>query len=200
MRKRLFLFLLGMGLASAAVQATTVVPVDLTQLTARATAIVRGRVAFVQSQWSDDRRRVETIVTLDASLYLKGDLGGRFVFRVPGGKIGSLRTVVVGAPIVREGDEIIVFLEGAEPVIPHIVGFNQGIFRVATDAGSGRQTVARPVLAGEAARRAPLHNGDVTMTTVPVAAFEAQIRSLMAKDAGRRERDVPVGRAIVRIK
>ena len=200
MRMRLLLLLAGLGLASATTQATTVVPIDLNQMTARASTIVRGRVALVQSRWTDDLRRVETVVTLDASIYLKGDLGARFVFRMPGGKIGTLRTVVVGAPVIREGDEIVVFLEAAGPVIPHIVGFNQGVFRVATDARSGRQTVARPVLAGEAARTAPLHSGDVTLTTVPVAAFEARIRSIMTRDSGRRDRAVAIGPVVARVK
>jgi hypothetical protein len=119
---------------------------------------------------------------------------------VPGGKIGTLRSVVVGAPVVREGQEIVVFLGSTGPAIPHIVGFNQGIFRVATDAVSGRLVVVRPVLAGEAASRDPLHDGDVTVKTVPLSDFEGQVRSLLARDVVRPDRNAAAGRGILRIR
>jgi hypothetical protein len=201
MRKPIFLILLGLGLlAGATAHATVVVPADLKQLTTRANAIVRGRVVTVQSQWTGDGRRVETIVTLEASGYIKGDLGPRVIFRVPGGKMGTLRSVVVGAPVVREGDEIIVFLGATGPAIPRIVGFNQGIFRVAIDAASGRRVVAKPVLAGEPASKTPFRAGDVTVKTVPLSEFEGQVRSLVAQDVARPGRNAPAGRAVPRIR
>jgi hypothetical protein len=185
--------------AASAVHATTVVPVDLQQLATRASAIVHGRVVTTQSQWSGNGHRVETIVTLEASSYLKGDFGPRVVFRVPGGQLGSIRTVVVGAPAFREGEEVVVFLGATGPAIPYIVGFNQGVFRVSTDAGSGRQTVVRPVMAGEKVVKDPLHSGDVTVTTVPVSEFEGQVRSLVARAAIRPVGN-PAGRVIPRIR
>src|SRR5439155_17550871 len=113
--------------------ATTIVPADLGALSHDAIAIVRGRVAAVDGRWTDDRRTIETIVTLDVDEYLKGDLGRAVQFRVPGGLLGRFRSIVVGAPRFAVDDRVIVFLGSRGPMIPFIVGFSQGIYRVVRD-------------------------------------------------------------------
>src|SRR3954451_19979597 len=82
----------------ALVHATIVVPADLGELARDARAIVVGRVAAVDGRWTDDRRTIETIVTLDVDTYLKGSFGSTLQFRVPGGVLGRYRNIVVGAP------------------------------------------------------------------------------------------------------
>src|SRR5215471_20791629 len=79
-------------------RATVVVPADLGELSRDARAIAVGRVVAVNGRWTDDRRTIETIVTLDVDLYLKGSLGSTLQFRVPGGQLGRFRSIVVGAP------------------------------------------------------------------------------------------------------
>src|SRR5207249_10664339 len=81
-------------------QATVLVGADLGELSRDAIAIARGRVVAVDARWAEGRRTIVTIVTLDVERYLKGSLGDSLEFRVPGGELGRLRRVVVGAPEV----------------------------------------------------------------------------------------------------
>src|SRR6188474_2701379 len=67
--------------ASATAGATVLVPVELTELSRDARAIVRGRVVALDPRWSDDRRSIETLVTLEVEGYLKGTFGQTMQFR-----------------------------------------------------------------------------------------------------------------------
>ena len=134
-------------LAPRLAESTVVLPLDFRQLTSKASTIARGRVVSVIPQWATDRHGIDTIVTVQVSSYLKGDVGPQVTFRVPGGKIGRLRSVTVGAPVFREGEDVIVFLGADVPAIPHVVGFNQGVYRVLVDQASGQAVVTPPVLA-----------------------------------------------------
>ena len=116
-------------------QATVVVPASLPELSREARAIARGRVVRVDGRWTDDRRTIETIVTLEVESYLKGEFGSTLQFRVPGGRLGRFRNVVVGAPQFETGQRVIVFLGAAGPTIPHVLGLHQGVYRVVQTEG-----------------------------------------------------------------
>ena len=83
------------------VRATVLLPADFREVVAGSQIIVYGRVAEVRPEWSDDRSRIDTVVTLQAGSYLKGGPGEAVTFRVPGGQIGRYRNVMVGAPEFR---------------------------------------------------------------------------------------------------
>src|SRR5215470_16062977 len=92
-----------------AIRATVLVPIEFRELVAISNVIVHGRVTDAHGEWTDGRRGVETLVTISASDYLKGDLGGSFTIHVPGGQLGRYRTLFVGAPEFRAGDEVVLF-------------------------------------------------------------------------------------------
>jgi hypothetical protein len=162
--------------AATSAQATTIVPADLRELSRDAVAIARGRVADVRSQWTEDRGTVETIVTLEVEDYLKGSLGSTVRFRVPGGELGRYRTIVVGAPDFAVDQRVVVFLGAHGPTVPHIVGFNQGVFRVVRAADDSWVVSPPPAVAGAAAAR--VVRGDPARRSVPLADFEQQVRTL----------------------
>lgn len=162
--------------AATSARATTIVPADLGELSRDAVAIARGRVADVRSQWTEDRGTVETIVTLEVEDYLKGSLGSMVRFRVPGGELGRYRTIVVGAPDFAVDQRVVVFLGAHGPAVPHIVGFNQGVFRVVRAADDSWVVSPPPALAGAAAVR--VVRGDPSRRPVPLADFEQQVRTL----------------------
>lgn len=162
--------------AATSARATTTVPADLGELSRDAVAIARGRVADVRSQWTEDRGTVETIVTLEVEDYLKGSLGSMVRFRVPGGELGRYRTIVVGAPDFAVDQRVVVFLGAHGPAVPHIVGFNQGVFRVVRAADDSWVVSPPPALAGAAAVR--VVRGDPSRRPVPLADFEQQVRTL----------------------
>src|SRR5512141_1162522 len=121
---RLMLALLAAAVAAAVVpaRATVLVPADLAELSRSATAIVRGTVTTVRTEWADGRRRVETIVTLSVDQTLKGGFGRTVSFKVPGGDMGRYRSVMIGAPTFREGEEVVLFLGGQAPALPYLLG------------------------------------------------------------------------------
>ena len=176
MRVICVLNLMLVALATSA-RATTIVPADLGELSRDAVAIVHGRVADVRSQWTEDRGTVETIVTLEVEDYLKGGLGEIVRFRVPGGELGRYRTIVVGAPDFAVDQRVVVFLGAHGPTVPHIVGFNQGVFRVTRTADDSGWVVSPPTAAA-GATAVRVVRGDAARRPIPLADFEQQVRTL----------------------
>jgi hypothetical protein len=161
---------------TAVVQATVLLPADFAEMVAASSIVVRGEVIDVRGQVTGDRRTIESLVTLRVNDALKGQPGTTVVFRVPGGQVGRYRRVMVGAPVFGPGDEVIVFLRGAAPVIPAPYGLNQGVFRLVRDAG-GRRLVAPPDTApGIAAAR--VVRGDPARSAITVEAFAREVRAV----------------------
>ncbi len=163
-------------LVPAVVGATVLIPIEFRELVSIATVIVHGRVTGIQTQWTEGRRSVETVVTIDAGEYLKGNLGGTIAIHVPGGQIGRYRTVFVGAPEFRANDEVVLFLANNR-----IVGLNQGAFRIVTDPATGRPAVAPPiVMALTPDVSEPVVRGDVRRKPVALDSFRDMVRQVMA--------------------
>jgi hypothetical protein len=164
-------------LAGVKLGATVILPASLGELAAGARTIVHGHVVGLEPRWADGSRRIETLVTLHADDYLKGDLGSEVTFKVPGGQMGPYRHVMVGAPTFREGDEIVVFLNAQGPTIPWISGLNQGVFRVAESAFGVKVVVPGVSLQpGEAPR---IVRGDPARQRVGLQAFTDQVKALV---------------------
>ena len=162
-------------LAARPSSATVLAPVDLDELSRDARDIARGRVVSVDTQWTDDRRSVETLVTLEVESYLKGSFGETVTFRVAGGRLGRFRSLVVGAPEFSDGQHVIVFLSYRGPMIPYLVGFSQGVYRLA-QSGSQWLVTPPPFVATRTTTR--IVRGDATRRPVPLDAFERQVRNL----------------------
>jgi hypothetical protein len=160
------------------VRATVIVSADLGELARDARAVVRGRVAALDTQWTEDRGTIETIVTLEVDGYLKGALGPVLRFRVPGGELGRFRSIVVGAPAFTVDERVVVFLGARGPSVPYVLGLSQGVFRlVRTDDRSG-WLVTTPVLLPAGAGAMRIVRGDPSRAALPLADFEQQVRTL----------------------
>jgi hypothetical protein len=169
---------------SAALHATVIIPIEFRELVAIAPVIVHGQVVDVRSDFVDGRRSVETFVTVEATEYLKGNLGDRLTFKVPGGQLGRYRTVFIGAPEFQQGDEVVLFLKSVGPSYPSIIGLSQGAFRVVTDARSGRHMVTTPVVMGRGGDEPePIVRGDVTRKPVAIDSFRDAVKRVLAQGA-----------------
>lgn len=175
MRRALILSALVVG-TIARVGATVVLPADLGELSRDARTIVRGTVVALDAQWADDRRRVETIVTLEPEIYLKGALGPVLQFRVPGGQLGRYRSIFVGAPEFAVGQHVVVFLGVRGAGVPYVLGLSQGVFRVV--AGASGWIVTPPGILPVTGRPMKIVRGDPSRRAMPVADFERQVREL----------------------
>ena len=159
--------------------ATTVIPLDLTQLTGSARAIARGEVVDVRTEWAPGRRRVQTRVTIAVSEYYKGQLGAQVSLVVPGGQMGRYRSVLVGAPRFEPGQSVVVFLGWRDPALPYIVGFSQGLFRVVREAATGRDVVTPRPLVATGTDPERVERGDPTRRALGVDEFKQLVRSLV---------------------
>ena len=166
--------------AARAAQGLVVLPVDLDDLVTSARLIVHGTVVGVRPQLAQDRRQIETLVSVEVSTYLKGDFGPEVTFRVPGGELGRYRTVIIGAPTFAPGDEVVLFLGARGPVVPYVLGLSQGVFRVVRDVGPDGGLVV-PGIPSEPAPPLTIMTtrGAVGRQPVPLAQFLASVRQRM---------------------
>jgi len=104
---------------------------------------------------------------------IKGEPGEMVSVRVPGGTVGRYRRFMIGAPVFRAGEEVVLFLSGRAPAIPMPFGLNQGVYRVSRSA-DGRGLVAPPVLA-----EGRIVRGDPARRPIEVSAFVQQVRAAM---------------------
>jgi hypothetical protein len=172
---RVWVLMLSLMLAARTSGATIVMPVDLGELARGAQVIARGHVVAIGTQWTGDRRGVETLVTLEVESYLKGSFGETLTFRVPGGRLGRFRSLVVGAPEFADGQRVIVFLSHRGPMVPYLVGLGQGVYRLAS---SGSRWVVTPptLVAGD--RPTPVVRGDLSRRPLALDEFERRVRTL----------------------
>ena len=183
---RRFLFVTLLLSLTAGLRATVVVPVEFRELVTTTPIIVHGRVTDVRAALVDGRSAVETFVTIEAGEYLRGNLGEHVTFRVPGGEVGRYRTIFVGAPVFRTGDEVVLFLKVARGTVPFLAGFNQGAYRVADDRESGRRVVTAPILMGRAGQVAePVVRGASARRPMPIETFRDAVRQVLAEAAVR---------------
>jgi hypothetical protein len=182
MRRLLFVALL--LAAPAAVRATVLIPIEFRELVTIASTIVHGRVVDVRAQWVDGRRAIETFVTIEASEYYKGGAGDTVTVRVPGGQIGRFRTIFVGAPAFRAGDEVVLFLRAYGDRIA-VVGLNQGAYQVVADR-SGRRMVTMPVIMGTAeGATQSIVRGDINRRPLALDAFRDLVKRVASSGVAR---------------
>jgi hypothetical protein len=141
MRTILTLTVLLVFFASAA-HATTVLRVDVDDLTDQATVVVRGEVESVVSKWveTESAKSICTLVTLKVTRVLKGKAEARIVVTCPGGKVGDSQLKVSGVPEFVKGEKAVVFLwkNRFGDYLP--LGMNQGRFRIRKDPKTGEET------------------------------------------------------------
>ena len=155
-------------------------PAEFREIVGDSQIIAYGHVVDAVSELSDDRKRIETIVTFEVETYLKGGPGETLTFRVPGGQIGRYRSITVGAPVLESGTEAVLFLRKPDDGLPYVFGLNQGVFRVQRDSRTHRRLVVPPLLArSETTER--VVRGAVSRQPVPLEDFGAQVRSVMAE-------------------
>src|SRR5262245_17082722 len=177
--RRLILIII-MLLCARELRATVLLPADFREIVAGSEIIVYGRVTAVRGEYSDDRSRIDTVVTLAAGTYLKGGPGNTVTFRVPGGQIGRYRNVVLGAPQFQNGEEAILFLTASGPSIAHVFGLSQGVFRVKVDGRSGQRLVVPPVLMSESEVAQLVTRGDPARRQLSLDQFAATVRQAVS--------------------
>jgi hypothetical protein len=178
------LLMIGACLAPAALDATVLVPAEFREIVNGSQIIAFGRVLDTAAEMSDDRKRVDTLVTLQVDTYLKGGPGQTVVFRVPGGQVGRYRNVMVGAPTFQVGDEAVFFLI-ARGEANYIFGLSQGLFRVRLEQETRRRIVVPPALMARGDAQEVVVRGSAARRSVPLETFGAQVQAVLAEAPAR---------------
>lgn len=169
-----------LALLVAPAQAVTVAPLSFEELVRQSSRVVYARVIDVRGQWTEDRRGIESLVTVEIVKSLKGTVGGELVVTVPGGQVGRYLNLMPGAPSFARGDLAVLFLTARGARLPITTGFTQGIYRVTRDAASGVTLVMPPAV--EAAG-ASIVRGDRRRKPVPLDSFAMAVHAV--QDAAR---------------
>jgi hypothetical protein len=177
MRRSLFAVACCSLLLFRSLDATTVAPLSFEQLVNESVSVVYGRVTDVRSQWTDDRRFIESVVSVEILKGMKGGARSAVSFTVPGGQVGRYLNVIPGAPTFTTGELAVFFLTAHGPRLPVTTGLTQGVFRVQRDARSGAMLVMPPIV--DAPGR--IVRGDPKRTPVSLEAFEGSVRAVTAR-------------------
>jgi hypothetical protein len=120
---------------------------SVAQLSEFAALVVRCEVISVSAQWDEAVRAIYTYATVEVVETWKGELtSSTVVVKLLGGRVGDLELRINGSPVLRPGDQTVLFLE----VRPrdgtlYPVGLSQGVHDVnqmsATDLDRMRQVV-----------------------------------------------------------
>jgi hypothetical protein len=173
-------------LVTSVASATVLVPAELTEIVGGSGIIAHARIVDVRPQWADGRRWIDSVVTADVVSYLKGGSSEETItFKVPGGRLGRYRSVVVGAPQFVRGDEAVLFLKTHGDELPDVFGLNQGVFRIRIDSVTGQRVVVPPVLKAPEANAAPqpVVRGALDRRPLTFDSFGARVRDAMAAKA-----------------
>ena len=170
----LFLALLGWSFSAGA---TTLVRLDLDDLTGESSAVVYGKIVASRTEWNQARTLIYTVYTVAPVEYLKGRLGPTFELYEPGGTLDGLQMSIAGVPSFSVGQEAVLFV-WTDPRGQHqATGFEQGVFPVRTDSQTGLKVIDRAVRLGSARTASPAASPS---SRILLQLFD-QIRSSAAK-------------------
>ncbi len=100
--------------------------------------VLRTNARLCPGPWRGTRPMIETLIEVEVVDALRGDLGPRFVFSVPGGFVGSQSAGVgmriAGLRTPEPGEELLLFLSApSEPGWRMPIGLAQGCRRILRD-------------------------------------------------------------------
>lgn len=180
----LFYLTLVLSLCPAPARATTIAPFTFDQLCEKANAIYQVQCVGCRSAWDDARRTIYTTATLRILGPVKGAAGQREVtLRLPGGTVNGATLTIPGFPVLREDDEMVIFLTGLDSAgHPWPVGMGQGIYAVFRDA-AGRPKVAIQPGVNPSPLAKPAGGGSAPPERVPLEEFVRLIRERLKQPA-----------------
>jgi hypothetical protein len=124
----------------------------------------------------------ETFVTFTVDEAIAGRVPAALHLRLSGGTVGDERQSIDGMPDFAVGERYVVMLEADQdpPLVSPILGFNQGLYRVVTDAGDHtlvRDRSGRPLRDFTSAASARVAPRAAAVAEPELATFVAMIRA-----------------------
>ncbi|ATB37599.1 hypothetical protein CYFUS_003024 [Cystobacter fuscus] len=169
--------------------ATTLLKMDLPELSHSADVIVHGTVRRMESRWSGDHRLIVTDVEIQVTESLKGQASGTVLVTQRGGEVGDIGQKVSGLASFAPNEEVVVFLERRGPAF-HVSGMAQGKYKVLRTEGETR-AMAVPESTGEALLLDARTHQTVTSSrpSLPLSDLKAAIRAALQQPAPMRSQE-----------
>lgn len=112
------------------------------ELTRRSSVVAVGRVTALHAQWTGDRSRIVTQVTVAVDQFFKGESQNRtLVITVPGGEVDGVGELYSHAARFHTNEEVVVFAERDATGNYRVAGGELGKFTVTREAITGKKIV-----------------------------------------------------------
>lgn len=160
------------GLASA----TTVRAMSLSDLIDESATVARVKVTGSLARFAGDEGRIVTEVRLSVLDAWKGGGQRELTLILPGGVVGRIGQRVEGTPVLKVGQEYVLFLEARGTVFTP-AGFHQGVFAV--ELRGGLEPLAR-----QRSSATPLVGSVETIDAMPVATLKRLVLERVVSTQG----------------
>lgn len=125
--------------------ATVFERLSIDELALHSSHVVRARCEAIESQWTKDRSTIYTRIDFRVAAVIRGELASeRISVYLPGGIVDGESVIVIGAPSLRLGEEVLLMLtrpasgggglaarRGEDAF--NVVGLSQGVFELRPD-------------------------------------------------------------------
>ncbi len=139
--KRHFMLALVLTFCTGPLQCATLERLSLDDMTAKSTAIVRGKVTGSYSAFTG--QIIYTHYSVSVSERFKGPNQAVVDVAAPGGTANNLKQTFSGAPELKIGSEYVFFLWTSKSGITQVIGLTQGLFSLAAPDDSGDPVATR---------------------------------------------------------
>jgi len=162
--------------------AATVQRLDFAGLTHLSTHVVTGRVLSGAPAWTPDGGAVVTLHQLEVAGTWKGELTATTIaVRTPGGRMGDYVMELPGAPELKSGDDVLLFLERNPDGTFGVISLAQGSFRVGA-APDGSFVVTRDPGAAHLVAVGRDGSGKLAELKATLASVRAQVDAALAAE------------------
>ena len=111
-------------------------------LTQQADAIVVGKVSTVRSEWTADKTRIVTKVSVDVDEYVKGQPAGKtMVITHLGGEVDGVGELYSSAPHFSPGEDVLVFVKKDSKNNLTVAGGNEGKIKITKNESTGERMI-----------------------------------------------------------
>ena len=111
-------------------------------LTQQADAIVVGKVSTVRSEWTADKTRIVTKVSVDVDEYVKGQPAGKtMVITHLGGEVDGVGELYSSAPHFSTGEDVLVFVKKDSKNNLTVAGGNEGKIKITKNESTGERMI-----------------------------------------------------------
>ncbi len=177
---------------SISVSATTLVRMSLDQLAQASSQVVQGHVVSQTSEWNPQHTEIVTLTTVAVDQNVKGNTPSSIVVEQLGGTIGHFRVYVPGTVQFFPQAHYELFLQPSPANASrfHLVGMEEGAFRIYQDPRTGQERVINP-MGRSYYEKATGGRVSALPETMPFTEFQQKVSTALAKPIA-----IPAGTAM----